>query len=63
MGPAENRAFSRGPRFFGPIKIFLNVETSCDIKKKFLVINHAKNMRDKKNVFFFKQDPDPGSGF
>ena len=20
MGPAENRAFSRGPRFFGPIK-------------------------------------------
>ena len=28
-------------------------------KKKKIVINHAKNMRDRKNVFFFKQDPDP----
>ena len=42
-------------------------------KKFFFVINHAKNMRDRKNVFFFKagsgseirfknsdlQDPDP----
>ena len=39
------------------------MDTSGDIKKFFFVINHAKNMRDRKNVFFLKQDPDPGSGF
>ena len=30
--------------------------------KKKIVINHAKNMRDRKNVYFLKQDLDPGSG-
>ena len=28
-------------------------------KKNFFVINHAKNMRDRKNVLFLNQDPDP----
>jgi len=27
--------------------------------KKIFVMNHAKNMRDRKNGFFLKQDPDP----
>jgi hypothetical protein len=29
--------------------------------KKYFVINHAQNMRDRKNVFFFKAGS--GSGF
>ena len=32
------------------------------LKFFFFDINHAKNMRDRKNAVFLKQDPDPGSG-